>query len=170
MSTVKKLDFCFLFVHVYVMKDDLDELNGLAPGQRLARGVCRHLANLGFACLEEFVPDRGLRVDVIALGQKGEVWIVECKSSKFDFTSDSKWKGYLPWCDRYFWAVDADFPTDLLPQDSGLILGDAYDAEVMRMAPEDRLAGARRKAVTQSFARVAASRLAAFRDPTARLG
>ena len=44
----------------------------LLPGQRLARGVCRHLASLDFAPLEEFVPERGRRVDVMALGPKGE--------------------------------------------------------------------------------------------------
>ena len=152
------------------MSSDLDILGVLAPGQRLARGVCRHLISLGFACLEEYVPERGLRVDVMALGPKGEIWIIECKSSRADFTCDSKWQGYLPWCDRYFWAVDAEFPTELLPQDTGLILSDAYDAEIIRMAPEDKLAGARRKAVTQGFARSAAHRLHGFRDPTASLG
>lgn len=149
---------------------DMEHLASLAPGQRLARGVCRHLTSLGFASLEEFVPDRGLRVDVIAMGPKGEVWIVECKSSRADFSSDSKWQGYLPWCDRYFWAVDADFPTDLLPGDTGLILTDAYDAEIMRMAPEHKLPPARRKAVTLGFARTCAARLGQHRDPTARLG
>ena len=43
------------------------------PGQILARGVCRFLSDaLDFACLEEFVPERGKRVDVMALGPKGE--------------------------------------------------------------------------------------------------
>jgi len=152
------------------MLQDLSPLAGLAPGQRLARGVCRHLALQGFSCLEEFVPDRGLRVDVIALSQKGEVWVIECKSSRVDFISDSKWQGYLPWCDRYFWAVDEDFPTELLPEDTGLILTDAYDAEVIRIGSEDKLAPARRKALTLAFARTAAQRLQGFRDPSAVLG
>jgi len=137
----------------------------LAPGQLLARGVCRHLRDLGLVCVEELVPTPGLRVDVMALGPKGEIWIVECKSSRADFTSDRKWQGYLDWCDRFFWAVDADFPTDLLPQATGLILADAYGAELVREAPETRLAPARRKAVIQKFARHAALRLQALRDP-----
>ncbi len=137
------------------------------PGQILARGVCRHMISHGFATVEEFVPSRGLRVDVMALGPKGELWVIECKSSREDFTSDKKWQGYLDWCDRYFWAVDADFPTDLLPQDSGLILADAYDAEIIRMAPESKLAPARRKALTHKFATHAARRLHALRDPGA---
>lgn len=137
----------------------------LQPGQLLARGVSRHLRSHGFAPLEEFVPERGKRVDVIALGPKGEIWVVECKSSRADFQSDHKWEGYLEWCDRYFWAVDADFPVDLLPEGTGLIIADAYDAEIIRMAPEDKLAPARRKKITQKFARDAARRLQAYRDP-----
>ena len=137
----------------------------LQPGQLLARGVSRHLRSLGFAPLEEFVPERGKRVDVIALGPKGEIWVIECKSSRADFQSDQKWQGYLEWCDRYFWAVDTDFPTELLPEGTGLIFADAYDAEIVRMAPEDKLAPARRKKVIQKFAMDSARRLQRYRDP-----
>ncbi|TCM84945.1 MmcB family DNA repair protein [Rhodovulum steppense] len=136
-----------------------------APGQLIARGVSRHLRDLGFACVEELVPKAGLRVDVMALGPKGEVWIVECKSCRADFAADRKWQGYLDWCDRFFWAVDEAFPVDLLPPGTGLILADAYGAEILREGPETRLAGARRKAVTRRFARHAALRLQALRDP-----
>lgn len=111
------------------------------------------------------MPARGLRVDVMGLGPKGELWIVECKSSRADFLSDSKWQGYLEWCDRYFWAVDTDFPTDLLPEETGLIMADAYDAEIIRMSPEEKLAPARRKKMIQKFATDAARRLHRFRDP-----
>lgn len=137
----------------------------LAPGQLLARGVARHFASLGWVSVEELVPTRGLRVDVMALGPKGEIWIVECKSSRADFMSDSKWHGYLEWCDRFFWAVDADFPVDLLPQDTGLICADAYDGDIIRMGPEAKLAPARRKVMIQKFAVHAARRLQTFRDP-----
>ncbi|MDD9920806.1 MAG: MmcB family DNA repair protein [Boseongicola sp.] len=137
------------------------------PGQLLARGVCRHLAAAhDFAAVEELVPTSGLRVDVMALGPKGEIWIIECKSSRVDFQTDQKWHGYLEWCDRYFWAVDQDFPTDLLPEDTGLIIADAYDAEIIRMPSEERLAGARRKVMMQKFARHAARRLHGLRDPS----
>ncbi|MFK7754850.1 MAG: MmcB family DNA repair protein [Sedimentitalea sp.] len=137
----------------------------MKAGQLLARGVARHLSGHGFVSIEEFSPSRGLRVDVMGLGPKGEFWVIECKSSRADFQSDHKWEGYLDWCDRYFWAVDQDFPTDLLPEGTGLIIADAYDAEVIRMAPEDRLAGARRKALTLRFASHAARRLHNLRDP-----
>ena len=137
----------------------------LMPGQILARGVSRHLLGHDFVTLEEVVPTPGLRVDVMALGPKGEIWVVECKSGRADFRTDRKWQGYLDWCDRFFWAVDADFPTDLLPQGTGLILADGYDAEILRMGPETPLAGARRKMMVQKFARHAALRLQALRDP-----
>ncbi|PYE81233.1 MmcB family DNA repair protein [Pseudoroseicyclus aestuarii] len=135
------------------------------PGQRLARGVCRHLLSLDFVTVEELVPAPGLRVDVMALGPKGEIWVIECKSSRADFTSDRKWQGYLEWCDRFFWAVDADFPTDLLPEGTGLILADDFDAEIVALGPETKLAAARRKAMTLRFARHAAQRQQAARDP-----
>jgi hypothetical protein len=151
------------FVHVLftlsgVMKD-------MQPGQKLARGVSRHLRGHGFVSIEEFVPSRGLRVDVMGLGPKGEIWVIECKSSRADFQSDNKWQGYLEWCDRYFWAVDMEFPTELLPEGTGLIIADAYDAEIIRMAPEAKLAAARRKVMVQKFATHAARRLHALRDP-----
>ena len=119
-------------------------LEAMQPGQRLARGVCRHLLGHNFVSVEELVPTSGLRVDVMALGPKGEVWVIECKSSRADYQSDSKWQGYLEWCDRFFWAVDSDFPTDLLPENTGLIIADAYDAEILRMGPESKLLPARR--------------------------
>ncbi len=146
------------------MPDDLSS-SEKKPGQLLARGVCRHLLGHDFVTVEELTPTSGLRVDVMALGPKSEVWVIECKSSRADFQCDHKWQGYLEWCDRFFWAVDEDFPTDLLPDDTGLIIADAYDAEILRMAPEAKLAPARRKVMVQKFARHAATRWHAARDP-----
>ena len=147
------------------MQAPIAEVLPSLPGQRLQRGVCRGLRKLDFVCVEELIPVSGLRVDVMALGPKGEVWVVECKSGRADFRADRKWQGYLDWCDRFFWAVDADFPVDLLPLETGLIYADAYDAEVVRMAPEVPLSGARRKVVLRTFARAAAGRLQLMRDP-----
>ena len=159
-----QLDACSRYVHSIEMPDDVSPPS-LQPGQLLARGVCRHLLTYDFVSVEELVPTSGLRVDVMALGPKGEIWIIECKSSRADFQSDHKWQGYLEWCDRFFWAVDQEFPTELLPDGTGLIIADAYDGEVIRMAPEDKLAPARRKVMIQKFARHAARRAQAARDP-----
>lgn len=147
---------------------DTTDIENLRPGQLLARGVCRHLLSHDFVTVEELVPTSGLRVDVMALGPKSEIWVIECKSSRADFQSDNKWQGYLEWCDRFFWAVDADFPTDLLPEGTGLIMADAYGAEILRMGPETPLAGARRKVMLQKIARHAALRQLAARDPAFR--
>ena len=144
------------------MTPDTQELQ---PGQRLARGVCRHLLSHDFVSVEEFVPERGKRLDVIAVGPRSEIWVIECKSSRVDYQSDRKWQGYLEWCDRYFWAVDQDFPTDLLPEGTGLIIADAYSAEIIRMGPEHKLAGARRGVLMRKIARDAARRLHGLRDP-----
>ena len=141
----------------------------LTPGQKLARGAARHLTSLGYASIEEFVPSRGLRVDLMALGPKGELWIIECKSSREDFTSDDKWQNYLQWCDRYFWAVDAEFPIEILPQEQGLLIADAYDGEIIRNSLLVPLAAARRKVLLQKFAFHAARRLQHWRDPEFRL-
>lgn len=135
------------------------------PGQILARGVARGLRGHDFVALTEFAPTPGLRVDVLALGPRGEIWVIECKSSRADFTSDHKWRGYLPWCDRFFWAVGTEFPTGLLPEDTGLILADGYGAEILRHGPETRLAPARRRKLMEKAARTAALRLQALTDP-----
>lgn len=144
---------------------DMENLLPPMPGQRLARGVCRAMRQFDFVTVEELVPTPGLRVDVMALGPKGEIWIIECKSSRADYRADQKWQGYLEWCDRFFWAVDGDFPTQLLPEASGLIIADAYDAAILRMGPDTPLPAARRKVMLQKFARHAALRLQAYRDP-----
>ena len=160
---MSSLNLLLIFVHeLFTFAAMIPDLQ---PGQKLARGVARHLRSHRFVSIEEFVPSRGLRVDVMALGPKGEIWVIECKSSRADFQADSKWQGYLEWCDRYFWAVDTGFPTELLPDDSGLIIADAYDAEILRMAPERKLAAARRKVLIQKFATHAARRLQSYRDP-----
>ena len=147
---------------------DLQPQTKLKTGQLLARGMARHLTGLGFVSLEEFPPIKGLRVDLLALGRKSEIWIIECKSSREDFMSDEKWQKYLPWCDQYFWAVPTDFPVDILPEQTGVFWADGYDAELMRDAPISTLSPARRKSIIHRFARRAARRLALLRDPAAQ--
>ncbi|WP_339113286.1 MmcB family DNA repair protein [Thioclava sp. GXIMD2076] len=144
---------------------DMQTLSEMQPGQILARGMARALTDLGLASVLEMPLRPRLRADVMALSRKGEIWIIECKSSRADFMSDHKWQGYLDWCDRYYWAVDSDFPQELLPEETGLFIADGYGAEMLREAPEARLAPARRKALTLDFARIAAARLQGYRDP-----
>ena len=132
---------------------------------RIARGVMRHFSQIGLSSLSEFSPARGLRVDIITLGMANEIWIVECKSCQSDFKSDKKWQNYLDWCDRYFWAVEANFPIDILPTDTGVIIADAYDASILREAPLKKLSVARRKKIIKSIAKSACNRLLTHTDP-----
>ncbi len=119
----------------------------------------------GAAPVMEFSPERGRRVDVIALEADGAITIVECKASTADFRADAKWGGYLAWCDAFYFAVDDAFPVELLPDKEGVIRADAYGAEVLREAAPRRLAPARRKALTLRVARTAALRLRLTLDP-----
>ena len=110
----------------------------------------------------------GRRADIAAVAASGEIWIVEIKSSIEDFRSDQKWPEYRDYCDGLFFAVAPGFPRDILPPDTGLVIADRYGGEIVRMAPEHKLAGARRKAVTLRLVHTAAFRLQAAIDPEGR--
>jgi hypothetical protein len=124
----------------------------------VTRGAARLMAELGFAPLAEVGLPNGRRADLMALGPKGQVAIVEVKSGPADYLCDRKWPEYLPYCDLFFFAVGPEFPRDLLPEEPGLIVADAFGGAVLREPPATPLAGARRKALTLAFARLAALR------------
>ena len=90
---------------------------------------------------------------------------MEIKSCLEDFRTDQKWPEYREFCDRLLFAVAPGFPREVLPEDTGLIIADRYGGEIMRPAPEHKLAAARRKAMTLRVARTAALRLQAVIDP-----
>lgn len=127
---------------------------------QLARGVARVLRDHGLAAILEVPLANGRRADLMGLTPSGEIWIVETKSCVEDFTVDQKWPDYRDYCDRFFFAVTEVFPRALIPEDVGLIVADGFGGAILREAPLLRLAGARRKAVTLLFARLAAQRLA----------
>ena len=131
----------------------------------IARGTRRLLWTLGLASITELPLPNGRRADIAALSDKGEIWIVEIKSSVADFRADAKWPQYRDYCDRLLFAIAREFPVDILPVDAGLVIADAYGAAVIRDAPVTPLAAARRKVVTQRFARTAALRLHGLADP-----
>ncbi len=136
-----------------------------ALADQLARGICRRLGNLGYGALTEFRVGRGRRVDVIGLNREGRFVIVEIKTSVADFRADSKWPDYLPWCDAYYFAVPAEFPRDILPEDEGLIVADAWDATILREAEERVMNATRRRTQILRFGLTASSRLHAVVDP-----
>lgn len=131
----------------------------------MARGVRRALAALGYASLCEFPLRNGRRADLLALGASGEFVIVEIKTSLADFRADRKWPHYRDYADRFYFAVPARFPAVLIPEHCGLMVADAFGAEVLRHGPAQPLPAARRRALTLRFAQLAAARLSRILDP-----
>jgi hypothetical protein len=131
----------------------------------LARGVCRALEQLGYASLLEFPLANGRRADILALGRRGDLIIVEIKSSVADFRADRKWSHYRDFADRLYFAVSNRFPIALIPEDCGLIVADAFAAAVLRDGISIPLAPGRRRALTLRFALAAAARLRHHLDP-----
>jgi len=131
----------------------------------ICRGVARLLRAHGLAAVSELSLANGRRADMAAVAESGEIWIVEIKSSIEDFRTDQKWPEYRDYCDRLFFAVAPTFPRDILPADTGLMIADRYGGEIVRAAPEHKLAGARRKAMTLRLVHTAAFRLQSAIDP-----
>ena len=126
----------------------------------VTRGAARLLVDLGYAPLAEVTLPNGRRADLMALSPRGEIAIVEVKSGLEDYRVDRKWHEYLPYCDRFAFAVAPEFPREILPEEPGLIVCDGFGGAVLREAPVSPLAPARRKALTIAFARLAAMRAA----------
>jgi len=131
----------------------------------VARGTARLLRSLGFACVSELALPSGRRADLVALNERGEIWIVEIKSSVEDLRADHKWEDYRAHCDRLFFAFTQDMPCELFPNDTGLIVADAYGAHMVCDAPEHRLPAPTRKLMTVRFALVSAQRMSRLTDP-----
>lgn len=138
---------------------------GETLADQLARGVCRRFGTMGYGTLTEFRVGKGRRVDVVGLNPEGRFLIAEIKTSVADFRGDGKWPDYLPFCDAYFFAVPEGFPRDILPEDHGLIVADAHDAEILREAPERPMNGNRRRAQILRFGLAASERLNRTLDP-----
>lgn len=131
----------------------------------IARGTRRLLRNLRFSTLMELPLASGRRADIVALASDGTILIVEIKSSLADFRADQKWPDYRAHCDRLYFAISDNLPPAIMPEDAGLIVADSFGAEVLREAPEHRLAGATRRAMLMRFAHAAAHRLHSLTDP-----
>ncbi|MEL7445297.1 MAG: MmcB family DNA repair protein [Pseudomonadota bacterium] len=136
----------------------------------VARGVSRLFARNGIWCLPEMPLKNGRRADLMGLDAKGMVVIVEIKVARGDLLGDSKWPDYLDYCDRFFWAVPPSLDRSPLdgeayqPDQCGVIVADGYDGEILRHAPLDPLATARRKTLTEQLARAAMRRFTGLID------
>ena len=155
------------------MESPLRQINLVPPADgrqsdtalAIARGTARLLRALGFACVSELALPSGRRADLVALNERGEIWIVEIKSSVEDLRADHKWEDYRAHCDRLFFAFTQDMPCELFPKDTGLIVADAYGAHMVCDAPEHRLPAPTRKLMMVRFALTSAARMSRLADP-----
>ncbi|MFT0859586.1 MmcB family DNA repair protein [Ancylobacter sp. G4_0304] len=157
---------------VYALPDLVPPADGRQSetARAIQRGALRYLAACGLAGVPEFVLASGRRADIAAIDARGEVWVVEIKSSVIDFRTDRKWAEYRLFCDRLFFAVAPDFPLEILPEDVGILVADAFGAGLIREAPRHPLVASTRRAVTLRLARAAAGRMMALMDPDALRG
>jgi len=132
----------------------------------VARGVSRLLIQEGFSPILEFTLANGRRLDVAAIGPDGTMVGVEIKVSLADLRCDQKWPEYLEFCEIFYFAVPPDFPDEHVPDGTGLIVADRFGGAIVRPSPRAVLHPSRRKAVTLSFARVAAERLSQILEIT----
>lgn len=139
----------------------------------VARWVTRMLLRHDLTAVGEVPLDGGRRADLMAIDARGQIVIVEIKISRADLLGDAKWPDYLAHCDRFFWAVPIGFDTTpldgpaFLPERTGVIVADRYDASILREAHRETMLPAARRRETLSFARRAARRLALALDPEA---
>jgi len=142
------------------------DLRQSATALRVQRGVMRFLRNAyDFCCYAEVPLANGRRADVLAVGPKGEIWIVEIKSSLIDYQVDRKWPFYKEFCDRFFFAKPPELDPDIFPGDEGLISADGHDGAILRMGVEEQMAPARRKAMLLKLTRLGADRIHVLMDP-----
>ena len=137
----------------------------------VARGICRLFARNDIWCLPEMPLRNGRRADLMGIDAKGQLIIVEIKVARADLLGDAKWTDYLDYCDRFYWGLAPQLDRTCIEQPSfrpercGVIVADAYDAEILRPAATVPLAAARRKVETERLARAALRRQLGLVDP-----
>lgn len=143
------------------MTSSLDRQDETAPSGVAAgifRGVTRALIDADLGVIPELPLANGRRADLVGIDHVGRITIIEVKASLADYRSDHKWRDYLDYCDVFYFAVSDDFPKEVLPDDEGLMIADAFTAEILRPARYRPISAARRKAMLIRFARLAAGR------------
>ncbi|WP_172121811.1 MULTISPECIES: MmcB family DNA repair protein [unclassified Devosia] len=136
---------------------------------RVQRGVMRLLRDVyNMAPYAEVPLSNGRRADVLAVGPKGEIWIVEIKSSLQDFQVDTKWPEYRAFSDRFFFAKPPELGAEIFPDSEGLIVADGHEGAVLRPSPDTPLPPARRRALLLQLARLGAERIHGLMDPALR--
>lgn len=103
---------------------------------KISDQVARYYTSKRFAVFKEFgLCKRGsLRADFIAINMKRQIVIIEVKSCAADFQTDHKWQRYLPYCNKFYFAMN--YKTykqvkDKIPSGIGVMLfGEGYLATV----------------------------------------
>jgi hypothetical protein len=104
------------------------DLRQSATALRVQRGVMRLLRETyDMACFAEVTLRSGRRADVLGVGPKGEIWIVEIKSSLIDFQVDKKWHECREFSDRFFFAKPPELDAGIFPESEGLVVADGHD-------------------------------------------
>ena len=152
--------------------DDSATCDGSSARARdVARGICRLFARNGIWVLAEMPLRNGRRADLMGIDAKGKVVIVEIKTARGDLLGDGKWPDYLDFCDRFYWGLPPELDRSVLegedyrPDCCGIVVADAYDAEIVRPAPSHPLASARRRVEVERLARTALRRQVVALDP-----
>jgi len=148
-----------------------DDPSGPLVATQVARGIGRLFARNDIWCLSEMPLRSGRRADLMGIDARGQVIIVEIKVNRADLLGDGKWTDYFEHCDRFYWGLAAHLDRAcmetpaFLPDRCGLIVADGYDAEILRPAPLQPLAAARRKVEVERLARASLRRQACAADP-----
>ena len=148
-----------------------EPLSGTPSAQEVARGIKRLFARNDIWCVEEMALPNNRRADLMGIDARGQIVLVEIKVARGDLLGDNKWPDYLDFCDRFFWGVPpvldrSPLETEgFMPERCGVIVADGYDAEILRQAPLEPLAAARRKSQVEKLARIAMRRNTALIDP-----
>ena len=78
-----------------------------------------------------------LRADFLALNTKRQIVIVEVKSCVQDFRTDKKWRKYLPYCNKLYFALTPEVWERLkteIPQGIGVMVTNGYGVTVVQNA------------------------------------
>ncbi len=122
----------------------------------ITNGALRLCLEIGFAPVLEFSLKIGRRADICAINEKGELLIIEVKSGLEDFKADNKWHEYIEYCDHFYFAIDNEFPKEILPNDTGIIVADSFGGAIIRRPKSNSISAQRRKSIYISLGRTAA--------------
>ena len=131
----------------------------VGDAKQLAGGVQGLFYDLGYCAITEMRLASGQRADVIGLDRRGRFVVAEIKISRADLQADRKWLDYLSLRDDFYFAVPADFPIHIAPDESGLIVADQFNGEILRPSWHKSMETGRRKQQIMQFARTAGTRL-----------